>query len=244
MFAFCSSLFSFFLLLLDCIFSNDSIFIGLLLIAITLCIVISGITLEFVESIFNLSHLLASNLRTVQQYPFLLPSWSVFYFVIHFTSMYDIAPLHSYTVTNFALNGQLFFKRDIIGFFLREIIVKGNIFVFNYIHSSHFWCSTFFCTRFLTVINFLSLAVIESFQLSEKEFHPHFFFFVKIFIYLAVPGLNCSMQDLLLQHVRSSSLTRDWTQAPALGAQSLSHWTTKEVPHLYFCQIFSLGTDL
>ena len=27
-------------------------------------------------------------------------------------------------------------------------------------------------------------------------------------------------------HVRSSSLTRDQTQVPALGAQSLSHWTT------------------
>ena len=28
----------------------------------------------------------------------------------------------------------------------------------------------------------------------------------------------------------SSFLTRDWTQAPALGVWSLSHWTTKEVP--------------
>ena len=27
-------------------------------------------------------------------------------------------------------------------------------------------------------------------------------------------------------HVRSSSLTRDRTRVPALGAQSLSHWTT------------------
>ena len=33
-----------------------------------------------------------------------------------------------------------------------------------------------------------------------------------------------------LQHVGSSFLTRDWTQAPALGVWSLSHWTTKEVP--------------
>ena len=35
--------------------------------------------------------------------------------------------------------------------------------------------------------------------------------FEKIFIYLAGPGLNCSMQDL-------------WS------AQSLSHWTTREAP--------------
>ena len=74
-----------------------------------------------------------------------------------------------------------------------------------------------------------------------KRISSSFFFFFKIFIYLAVPGLDCSMQDLLLQHVRSGSLTRDWTQAPALGAQSLRHWTTREVPHLYFWQIFSLG---
>ena len=33
-----------------------------------------------------------------------------------------------------------------------------------------------------------------------------------------------------MQHVGSRSLTTDWTQAsPALGAQSLSHWTTREV---------------
>ena len=34
----------------------------------------------------------------------------------------------------------------------------------------------------------------------------------------------------LLRQVGSSSLTRDWTRAPALGARSLSHWTTREVP--------------
>ena len=33
-----------------------------------------------------------------------------------------------------------------------------------------------------------------------------------------------------LQHVGSSSLTRDQTQAPALGVQSLSRWTTREAP--------------
>ena len=29
-----------------------------------------------------------------------------------------------------------------------------------------------------------------------------------------------------------SSLTKDRTHAPALGALSLNHWITKEVPHL------------
>ena len=49
----------------------------------------------------------------------------------------------------------------------------------------------------------------------------------KKFSYLAVPGLSCGMQDLrsLLWHGSSSSLTRDWTQ-------SLSHWTTKEIPRM------------
>ena len=32
-----------------------------------------------------------------------------------------------------------------------------------------------------------------------------------------------------LLHVESSVLTRDQTQAPALGAWILSHWTTREV---------------
>ena len=44
---------------------------------------------------------------------------------------------------------------------------------------------------------------------------PLFFFF-----FLAV---MCGMRDL-------SSLTRDWTQDPALELQSLNQWTTREVP--------------
>ena len=45
-------------------------------------------------------------------------------------------------------------------------------------------------------------------------------------IYLAVPGLSCSMQNLQLQHVNSelwhvgsSSRTRDPTQAPCIGSE-------------------------
>ena len=37
-----------------------------------------------------------------------------------------------------------------------------------------------------------------------------------------------------LQLVGSSSLTRDQTWAPALGAQSVSPWTTREVPQTAF----------
>ena len=33
-----------------------------------------------------------------------------------------------------------------------------------------------------------------------------------------------------VQYVGSSSLTKDWTWALALGVRSLSHWTTREVP--------------
>ena len=49
----------------------------------------------------------------------------------------------------------------------------------------------------------------------------HFLLLKYLFIFSTVPGLCCSMQ--------LSSLTKDWTQAP-LEAQSLSYWTTREVP--------------
>ena len=46
---------------------------------------------------------------------------------------------------------------------------------------------------------------------------------LEIFICLVVPGLHCSVWDLI-----------PWPgfepKAPALGAQSLSHWITREVP--------------
>ena len=53
--------------------------------------------------------------------------------------------------------------------------------------------------------------------------------------------LHCSMQDLYLQHansslqhVGSSSLIRDPTWAPYIRRWILSHWTTREVPALWF----------
>ena len=48
-------------------------------------------------------------------------------------------------------------------------------------------------------------------------------YFIYLFIYLAVPGLSGSMWDLVPRLMIKPS-------PPALGAQSLSHWTTREVP--------------
>ena len=42
--------------------------------------------------------------------------------------------------------------------------------------------------------------------------------------------LHWSMRDLRFWHVGSSSLTRDWTHALALGVQCVSHWITREIP--------------
>ena len=62
------------------------------------------------------------------------------------------------------------------------------------------------------------------------------------FIYLFdCVGLRCSTLDpwSSLWHVGSSSLTRDQTMAPALGAESLSHWTTREVLVTVTFKVFS-----
>ena len=54
-----------------------------------------------------------------------------------------------------------------------------------------------------------------------------FFKCLFLFIYVAVLSLSCGMQDLCssLWHVGSSSLTRTEPRPPALGTQSLIHWT-------------------
>ena len=51
--------------------------------------------------------------------------------------------------------------------------------------------------------------------LKPPLFLKYFYFFIS----LAVPGLRFCMWDLVPQ-----------PDAPALGSQSLSHWTTREVP--------------
>ena len=56
--------------------------------------------------------------------------------------------------------------------------------------------------------------------------YPVYSLFLKI-IYLAVPGLYCSMWDLVPQPGIEP-------RPPALGVQSLSHWTTTEVSEFYF----------
>ena len=48
---------------------------------------------------------------------------------------------------------------------------------------------------------------------------------------MTAPSLSWAMQDLLVVTCRSGSLTRDQAQAHCIGAQSLSHWATKEVPY-------------
>ena len=50
-----------------------------------------------------------------------------------------------------------------------------------------------------------------------------------------MPGLSCGMWTLSCgMHVGSSFPARDWTPAPTLGARSLTHWTTTEVPVRFF----------
>ena len=63
-------------------------------------------------------------------------------------------------------------------------------------------------------------------------------FFKYLFIYWPVPGLSCSMWDPV-------PWPRIEPRLPALGAQSLSHWTTREAPCLYtsICQFFPFCTS-
>ena len=81
-------------------------------------------------------------------------------------------------------------------------------------------------------------------------------FFKKIFIYLAAPGLNFVTWDLLVvacgifscgTRILSCGM---WDLVPrpgiepgppALGAQSLSHWTAREVPSLCFRHLMHIS---
>ena len=79
--------------------------------------------------------------------------------------------------------------------------------------------------------------------------HGCFTLFQYLFIYLSSPGISCSTQDFQSswQHVRPLSSSMQtlscsmWNLvprpemdpgSPALGARSLCHWTTREVPHI------------
>ena len=71
------------------------------------------------------------------------------------------------------------------------------------------------------------------------------FFFLKI--YLTAPGLSCCIQDLQFSLLHAGFSCRMWDlipwpeikpRPPALGAQRLTRWTTKEVPG---ARSFSVG---
>ena len=59
-----------------------------------------------------------------------------------------------------------------------------------------------------------------------------------LFIYLATPGLGCSTQDLCWGMWDLVPWLGIEPRPPALGAQSLTHWTTREVPLWSFCSIY------
>ena len=78
-----------------------------------------------------------------------------------------------------------------------------------------------------TELNWLKNEIFYIFYTKSSE-SAVYFILLKIFIYLAEPSLNCSMWDLV-----------PWPgirpRPPALAAWSLiSHWTTREVPILFF----------
>ena len=82
----------------------------------------------------------------------------------------------------------------------------------------------------------------------EKIFY--FIYLKYLFIYLATPGLNCSMWDIQssLQHTGFFSCSMwdlfPWPGLepglPALWMQNLSHWTTREVPSLTFLDVSAI----
>ena len=103
-------------------------------------------------------------------------------------------------------------------------------------------------------------------SLCHMERSGQLFVFSLIFIYLVVLSLSRGTQDLWssLQHAGSFSCGR-WTPScgawdlvprsgieprfPALGVQSLSHWTTREVPGQVFificsCSLLTLTASL
>ena len=99
----------------------------------------------------------------------------------------------------------------------------------------HSWYSAG-CTLWPGIIikNFLSkgsemLVETHELLLSILEFLKNGlgFLLLLIFMYLTAPGLSCGMWDL----VPCPGIKPEF---PALGVQSLSHWTTREVPQIPF----------
>ena len=108
------------------------------------------------------------------------------------------------------------------------------------------------------------LASIFFFNLFLKNIYLFIYLFTYLLTYLAAPGLSCGMQDLRCHvwdlHCGMRTLSCGmWDLVPwpgmkpgtpALGAWSLSHWTTREVPWLanilfrIFAFIFMIEMDL
>ena len=113
--------------------------------------------------------------------------------------------------------------------------------------------------------SFMAYFYIKNFIFSWSHISEAFFFFKKVFIYLAAPGLRCGMRGLQssLQHARSLVAACGlfscgmqtfscgmWDLVPWPGVEprppiwgelSLSHWTTREVPMKHFSyRTFSL----
>ena len=76
----------------------------------------------------------------------------------------------------------------------------------------------------------------------------HSFFFYSLLlkeIYLAEPSLSCCTQDLSVVAGGVQFPDQGSTQAPALGAWSLSHWTSRGVPLILFTyQLLCLAPNL
>ena len=70
------------------------------------------------------------------------------------------------------------------------------------------------------------------------------FFFQYLFIYLAALGLSCGMQDLSCGMWDLVPRPGIEPGPPALGARSLNHWTTREVPTWSFYIQKMLGQDI
>ena len=98
-------------------------------------------------------------------------------------------------------------------------------------YSSMYQCSHVFSPwsslliQYITVMNFL---VFNQSYISGHFVLVEFFFliFVYLFIYLALLGLSCGMWGLVL-------CPGIEPRPPALGVQSLSHLTIREVPKIF-----------
>ena len=100
-------------------------------------------------------------------------------------------------------------------------------------------------------LNLLPTSLVCFFLISPKG--RFYLFIIKIFIYLAVPSLSCGMWDLgssmFVEALEFFSCGLwdlvSWPglepRPPALGVQSLSHWTTREVPVLFYPFLFLGG---